>query len=284
MKQITNSAALLLVGLAACTGASSKTREEASKQAVVAHDPQQIEVRTKDYSFTAPDTVDAGVTTIRLFNDGTEMHHVWLVRMEEGKSMNDLLAAMQKSHNLPDWAVQVGGPNAPGAPGSASTATLNLEAGNYLMMCVIPSKDGMPHVMKGMMKPLTVVDRGSSDTVMPAADIVMTLDDYKFDTNVPITGGKHTIRIENAATQPHEVLFVKLAPGKTVNEALAWLEKPNGPPPAAPIAGITAINRGEVNVVTADFTPGEYGLICFWPDVKDGKPHFMHGMVKQFTI
>jgi hypothetical protein len=42
--------------------------------------------------------------------------------------------------------------------------------------------------------------------------------------------------------------------------------------------------RGEDNLITMDLTPGEYGLICFAPDAKDGKPHFTHGMMTQFTV
>jgi hypothetical protein len=30
--------------------------------------------------------------------------------------------------------------------------------------------------------------------------------------------------------------------------------------------------------------PGTYALICFIPDAKDGKPHFMHGMMKEFKV
>ena len=35
---------------------------------------------------------------------------------------------------------------------------------------------------------------------------------------------------------------------------------------------------------TADFAPGKYGLICFLPDAKDGKPHLAHGMVREITV
>jgi hypothetical protein len=35
---------------------------------------------------------------------------------------------------------------------------------------------------------------------------------------------------------------------------------------------------------SADFVPGSYALICFLPDVKDGKPHFVHGMVQQIEV
>ena len=61
-------------------------------------------------------------------------------------------------------------------------------------------------------RPLTVKGAGHTDTVLPAADIVMTLDDYTFDTDKPITAGRQTIRVVNAAAQPHEALIVKLEP------------------------------------------------------------------------
>jgi hypothetical protein len=35
---------------------------------------------------------------------------------------------------------------------------------------------------------------------------------------------------------------------------------------------------------TADLTPGNYVLLCFVPDAKDGKAHMEHGMVKEFKV
>ena len=35
---------------------------------------------------------------------------------------------------------------------------------------------------------------------------------------------------------------------------------------------------------TVDLEPGEYALICFIPDDKDGKPHVAHGMISQITV
>jgi hypothetical protein len=62
------------------------------------------------------------------------------------------------------------------------------------------------------------------------------------------------------------------------------MEKPQGPPPGALIGGITGIAKGRTIEVPTTFTPGEYALICFVPDAKDGKAHLAHGMVKQFSV
>jgi hypothetical protein len=35
---------------------------------------------------------------------------------------------------------------------------------------------------------------------------------------------------------------------------------------------------------TADLTPGNYGLLCFFTDAETGKPHFALGMMDEFTI
>jgi hypothetical protein len=42
--------------------------------------------------------------------------------------------------------------------------------------------------------------------------------------------------------------------------------------------------KGETNDIPLDLTPGNYALLCFIPDAKDGKPHIMHGMMKDFTV
>ena len=278
--------AVVIAGLflAACNAAeqpAQKTAEKASGESAL----PEVVIRTKDYSFDAPDTIVSGASNVRLINDGPDLHHIQLIRLEQGKTADDLTKAMQAGPGpLPAWAVDVGGPNTPGRPGGENSAIMDLEPGNYVMLCFIPAPaDGQPHVMKGMIKPLTVV-AAEKPSHIPAADLVMTLDDYTFETNMPITAGKHTIRIENGAQQSHEVVIAKLAPGKTPMDLMKFVEKPEGTPPGEIVGGVTGIARGEVNQVTYEFTPGDYALICFVPDAKDGKPHVAHGMVKQFKV
>ena len=79
-------------------------------------------------------------------------------------------------------------------------------------------------------------------------------------------------------------VIVKLAPGATVQDFLAAMEKPQGPPPGALVGGITGIAKGRTVDIATSFTAGDYALICFVPDAKDGAPHLAHGMVKQFSV
>jgi hypothetical protein len=112
----------------------------------------------------------------------------------------------------------------------------------------------------------------------------MTLDDYDFRVSSPITSATKSIKFVNVAEQSHEAVIVKLEGGATVQQFLQAMEKPQGPPPGALVGGITGIAKGRTVEMTTSFTPGEYALICFVPDAKDGKAHLVHGMVKQFTV
>jgi uncharacterized cupredoxin-like copper-binding protein len=247
-----------------------------------------VTVTATDYAFQAPDTIPAGRTTFHLVNKGPDFHHIWLIKLEQGKTLKDLVEATRTPGPLPKWAVEVGGPNTP-VPGGETSATLDLEPGSYVMACVIPAmKDGQPHFMKGMVKELAVTARRGVEqagkTDAPAADVVMTLDDYDFRLSAPITAATKSIRMRNVAAQTHEAVIVKLDPGTTVQQFLAAMEKPQGPPPGALVGGITGIAKGRTVDLATSFTAGDYALVCFVPDARDGKPHLAHGMVKQFSV
>jgi hypothetical protein len=63
-----------------------------------------------------------------------------------------------------------------------------------------------------------------------------------------------------------------------------WVERPEGPPPIEPVGGAVGLTRGAVNFVTAEFAPGDYALVCYVPDAKDGKPHLAHGMIRFIRV
>lgn len=268
---------LASLGAAAC----SKT-EKAAEQAPPAPPPAPptVHVIATDYAFQAPDTLPAGLTSFHLMNNGKEMHHLVLLRLAEGQTVADL--QKMKPGAIPADVMMVGGPN-PALPSSTAEATVNLQPGNYAMLCVIPAPDGKPHLMKAMIRPLTVTP-GQSAVSEPVADVTVKLTDYAFEMSTPLSAGHHVVRVEDAGPQPHEFVLVKLEPGKTVDQFVQWTEKFQGPPPGTLLGGVSLLTAGEANFITLDLTPGEYGLICFVGDSKDGKPHFMHGMVKQITV
>jgi hypothetical protein len=185
---------------------------------------------------------------------------------------------------LPDWVQYAGGPNAH-LPGSLATATVNLTEGDYVVMCWIPDKQGVPHVALGMQKAVFV--RGGKPTRVsaPKASLTIKQIDYQFVLSKRIASGLHTIEVMNHGTQPHELVLVKLAPGATVNDVIAaFAPGAAGPPPGELVGGITGIEKGERVHFTGEFEAGNYGLICFVPDAVTGRPHFLRGMTAEFTV
>ena len=246
--------------------------------------PRVVTVTAADFSFDAPAQIPAGATTFRLVNNGTELHQAQLIRLEEGKTLGDLGKAMKSHGPLPSWVKFVGGPNGI-APGQEANATAVLAPGQYAYLCFIPSADGEIHVSKGMARPFEV-SAGSvaSATDFPPADVTIKLVDYGFESSQPLTAGRRTIMVENAGPQAHELVLLRLAPGMTTEDFGKWAETMKGPPPAEPLGGVVALDKGGRGTFEVTLTPGDYGLICFVPDQKDGKPHVAHGMMKNLKV
>ncbi|HEU4990779.1 MAG TPA: hypothetical protein VFT41_13420 [Gemmatimonadaceae bacterium] len=246
--------------------------------------PPVVTIHAKDFAYTMPDTVPAGYVTFHLVNDGPDLHHATIVRLDSGKTMADMEAALKHPGPLPAWLVSLGGPNAP-APGDTSNATLNLTAGSYAVLCFVDVPGGVPHFAKGMVHPLVVAAAaGGTPAAPPTADIAVTLVDYGFEFSKPLTAGHHVFAVTDSGPQMHELELVQLAPGKTGEDVVKWVQNPQGPPPGKPIGGIAGVVPHVPTYFSADLAKGNYLFICFVPDAKDGKPHFMHGMMHTETI
>jgi hypothetical protein len=241
-----------------------------------------VNIVARDFSFSAPRSIPAGVTTFRLFNKGPQIHHAQLLRLYGKHTAKDFVAALKPNAPEPDWATPVGGPNAV-APGGSTEITESLEPGRYAIVCFVDTPDHMPHVMKGMAHDL-IVTPSKRSTALPAEDLTISLVDYNFELSKPLAAGQQRITITNKAEQPHEVLFVKLAPGKSGQDFLGWLDKMQGPPPGMPLGGVAGLTKGKPVSFALNVTSGDYVLICFMPDVKDGKPHFMKGMIQTVHV
>src|SRR5437762_6625612 len=148
--------------------ASAACAVACGRPALRAAGPSLITITATDYAFGVSYTIPAGLTTFRLVNQGKELHHANLVRLGVGKSVADFqagLAAAMRNHTPPaTWMGFAGGPNAV-TLGDTGVAIQMLEPGSYVFVCWIPSLDGVPHVMKGMLHPLLVTPRSEERRV-----------------------------------------------------------------------------------------------------------------------
>ncbi len=248
----------------------------------VAAKARVVHVTGQDFKFDAPDVIPSGLTEFRFLNKGPSLHHMAIVKLSGGKTVEDLSAALSKPGPPPSWVREAGGPNA-AAPGLESNATLTLEPGNYALICFV-DLGGTPHFVKGMVRPLRVVPAKGPGAQKPIADITATLVDYSFRLSSPIRPGTHTIRVHNAGPQHHEIQLVQLVPGASLADFMTWLQTMKGPPPGKALGGVAGLQPGASQYFSADFVAGNYVLICFLPDTKDGKPHFAHGMTQQIVV
>lgn len=269
----------LALGALAAFGACAKKPPPAPPTANV------VSVTANDYSFQAPDTIPAGLTTLVLKNMGKEVHQVVAMRLDSGKTMADLQPVLTTPDMaIPGWLYFPIGVNGI-VPGDSANATATLQPGHYVMVCFLPSPDGAPHVAKGMIRPLEVVASMAALAPEPTADLTITAKDYTWDVSAPITAGTHTIRMENAGPQLHEVQIFQLAPGKSTRDFQTWLQSGmKGEPPAKPVGGFAGPTPGGHGFFTATFVAGTYVFVCFVPDKTDFKPHVMHGMLKEITV
>lgn len=272
------SIALVTTALAGCVTEAPATSTPAHEATFTA----------SEYSFDGPTTLPAGLTKITLINEGQEPHHIQLVRLDEGHTVEEFGQALS-SGALPSWATEVGGPNT-GTPGIApeTSAYVDLEPGTYVVMCVIPDAEGTPHVAHGMLDGITVEDHEHDHGPPPAPTVDAELADFRFEMPDTLPAGEHTFRVSNDGAQPHELVLIQLMGNATPEDFLAWAKDPanaTGPPPAKMVGGITGIESGMAQSFNATLEPGRYAVLCFLPDIHgDHAPHVTKGMIDEFTV
>jgi len=251
---------------------------------IVPRPDQVVDVVATDYRFEMPHSFIAGPTMFRLVNRGHELHHLYIVRLADGKHAADFVAALEKGGPPPAWATDMGGPNGVDPGSTSSIATVLLTPGNYAALCVIPGADHAPHIVKGMSADFTVSPGARAASFPQAPELTVELTDYGFAFSKPLTAGAHEVLVRNIGKQSHELELARLVPGKSPGDITAWIDNMSGPPPATFLGGVSPLAPNRENELALTLTPGHYVMLCFVPDAKDGKPHVMHGMVHDFVV
>lgn len=115
-----------------------------------------VQVNLLDYGIQIPQAIKAGPQIWSLVNRGPEAHEMMIFRLAPGKGVADLMT-MFADPKAPPAALPMGGMQAL-SKGRTGYLELNLEPGEYVLACFIPSPthQGQPHAMLGMVRPFTV--------------------------------------------------------------------------------------------------------------------------------
>ena len=170
-------------------------------------------------------------------------------------------------------------------PGQSQEVILTIAQGQYIMLCFVSGPDNIPHFIKGMYKFFTVNGPSNTDQVsQPQVNGQVMLRDFSIVLPASIPAGPLMLQVTNQGSQPHEMALLKLIPGKTMKDALAFLQQPAGPPPFGDAGGMGALNPGMSGWVKLNLASGHYVALCFVPDPTTGKPHFALGMMTSFAV
>lgn len=118
--------------------------------------PEPLPVATvelTDFAIAIPERFTGGV--VEVINNGSQNHELILMRFDEGKSLADLVAWSQSGMPAERPFDYVGGTGTM-APGTRGWATLTLESGEYVALCVVQGPTEQPHVDLGMIAPFSV--------------------------------------------------------------------------------------------------------------------------------
>jgi hypothetical protein len=285
------------VALAGCSSSSKSSGPSAAVTTTTSATPKaipKVTITAADFTFAMPATIPSGYVDVTVVNKGKEGHQVGFVKLGSMTFAQFKTAASTTNiAAVKPGTVFVGGPNG-AEPGGSASAVVKLDPGAYAVVCFIPANsDGKPHAAHGMVSTVKAVPSSDSVEVAPTVASTITLGDFSFTLPKGFTG-KGVVDVSNQGAQVHEMVLFKLNPGKTLADAKAYLLTPPGtPPPAGPppfttvpgLGGVTGLSPQQHAWLNMNLTPGNYALLCFFPDTKKGGlPHALEGMTKEFTV
>ncbi len=191
MKKVASFVVVLLmaVGLAACGDDDPAVEtDEQSQSESDAPGENKVSIIETNYAFQVSGPVKAGTVSLEVTNEGTEFHETAFVKLLDGKTIEDMKAALDKAtpdtenpfEGVGEEESAMDGLGNAQTPGSSLTLTRDgVEAGEYAIICFIPNAEGESHFKLGMLSSLTVEE--GDVTGGPEADHTLTATDDKID-------------------------------------------------------------------------------------------------------
>jgi uncharacterized cupredoxin-like copper-binding protein len=263
--------------------ATATSSERTGRGASGSSPPPVVSIVAREYAFDAPDSIEGGPTTLRLVSRGKEQHLVQLIKVASPHTMDEFRRTLAAPGVTP-WLTSVGGVGTI-SPGVVAMTTIDFAPGLYALLCDIQDAHGTPHMMEGMLRGMTVLEKRNA-AVMPAADVVLSLSDYAFTLPTPLTAGAHVVEVRNEGAQAHMALLWRLHRGKSPADVVHWIDTPSdtGPPPVTLVGGTPDLAVGRKAQLVLRLDQGNYVLICLVDDAHDHKPHYQHGMVREIAV
>ncbi|MFN8379344.1 MAG: hypothetical protein U0452_11810 [Anaerolineae bacterium] len=250
MKRIFGPVVAMLVVLALVTLLSlpALAQDEAANPAIIV---------TAD-GITAPEQLAAGIVTLTFQNDTEARVQSLMVRLNDGKTMQDFASAMQSGMaGLLATVTLIGTPVL--EPASSVDVIYDLTEGSYVLF--VGTTDGPPSQFM-----LTVSGASDPATEAPAADVELNLSDTGLELPESVASGELVWQIANQSeATPYEFVLYPAEAGASVEDAYAAvqaaLSNALGDPslePTAPVLHLSPLGPGVSAWVSLDLAPGSY--------------------------
>jgi hypothetical protein len=274
-------AAVVVAALAACGSSSTKP----SKLSL------SISEQGKAASFQAPKSAKGGLVDLTFKNNGKAPHGVQLVQYTGNHTAADALKQIgSQSNKTPEWLRGQGGTPAV-LGGQSDSATLNLAAGNYVVVdsAALGGGGGGPPATAEMK--FTSGDTGDLPST-PATVIADQTGKDKFAWDISgLKTGKNQITFESKGKDALHLIIAVPVNGKAppLSKIKKDLGTSNGPPP--PYLDFENAQSGAVldgglsqTTTLALNKPGQYVFFCPLSDRDGGKSHDQEGLLKTVDV
>ena len=170
-------------------------------------------------------------------------------------------------------------------PGERGVMWAKLPRGRYWVV------DTMPEKMEARDVKVLRVGGKRITGDLPGAKTLRAVSEHEWAAapgTIPASG---RLVLRNSSDANHMYGIARLADGKTVDDFAAWIEElKKGNETQPPVSFDIGTESGVVGAGRAmslryDLPPGDYVLVCWWPDTDMGNmPHVMMGMFKGLTL
>ena len=272
-------AVTVVAALAACGSSST----EPSKLSL------SISEQGKAASFKTPKSAKGGLVDVSFKNNGKAPHGVLFVQYTGNHTVADALKELgSNSSKVPSWLKANGGTPAV-AGGNSASATVNLPAGNYVLVDSGSLGGGSGPPATAPMK-VTAGDTGDLPSTAATVDANHTGKD-KYAWNITgLKAGANQVTFNSKGNDALHLIGAIPVKGKapSINKIRSDFAKlGQGPPPpyvgGAP-ATTTILDGGESQTLTLDLKPGQYIFFCPLTDRDGGKTHDQEGLLKTVTV
>ena len=275
---------LTMLAMSACVAAvpvdlsesEAPSNRDLAQSGELATTVPEINIIARDFAFDMPAEMPSGWVSLTLSNEGEVNHHGVVMRLVDGTTVEDVLAAMDDpeanqeefsdlSFFLPDTG-----------PGQSNQATVEMAPGHWVILSfsmdsvsIGATEEPTPDFLLGSFQEFDVLE-AEETAVAPEADMRLTIGAENFDLPAEVEAGLHTIEVVNASGQENGNLFIlKMEGDTTMDDILAMFDAlfsgqemdMQAMPVFEPVGGLMGYNLGDRYFTTVDLVPGNYTVV-----------------------